>query len=197
MEAFLRDVNGAFPNLDLERQDILHVYAGHLPAKRRGSSALAKEEMWIDHSNQGGPEGLFSVQGTKFTAARSSAEKGIAHIYPDRTVSRKRRDTFQKLCAERRRERGIFDYNWRPDTARSNWREHLSRIVEEESVLHLDDLILRRTSIGDNPKRALEVASALCDLFDWTEKRRRQEIKRVDEQFPRIHTSSFPVDERT
>ena len=63
--------------------------------------------------------------------------------------------------------------------------------------MHLDDLILRRTSLGDNPRRALRVAPELCDLFDWEEERRRKEIRRVEEQFPQVHTHSSPVDERT
>ena len=46
-------------------------------------------------------------------------------------------------------------------------------------MAHLDDLILRRTSLGDNPARALELAPVLSRLFDWDEPRRREEIERV------------------
>jgi glycerol-3-phosphate dehydrogenase len=182
-------VNEAFPNLGLERRDILHVYAGFLPAEQRGSSALAKEERWVVHSERGGPEGLFSVQGTKFTAARSTAEEGITRIFPDRTVSEERRDTFEQACAERTGEREIFDCDWRPRTAASGWQESLAQIIDEESVVHLDDLVLRRTSLGDNPARALEVAPTFCRLFDWGPDRCREEVRRVEAQFPRARES--------
>ncbi|MFB6231276.1 MAG: FAD-dependent oxidoreductase, partial [Salinibacter sp.] len=184
MDDFLRKVNEAFPNLRLNREEVVSVYAGYLPAKQRGSSALAKEERWIDHSARGGPEGLFSVQGTKFTAARSTAEEGITRIFPSCTVSDEKRDTFERACAERTGERGIFDYDWRPRTAASDWQESLAQIIDEESVVHLDDLILRRTSLGDNPARALDVAPTLYRLFDWGPDRCQEEVRRIEAQFP-------------
>ena len=61
---------------------------------------------------------------------------------------------------------------------------------------HLDDLILRRTSLGDNPARALQIAPQLCNLFDRTEERCRKEVKCVAEHFPRVQFPSPPVDER-
>ncbi|MCS3700169.1 glycerol-3-phosphate dehydrogenase [Salinibacter ruber] len=183
LDDFLREVNDAFPNLELSRDEILHVYAGHLPAKRRGSPSLSKEETWIDHSDHGGPEGLLSVQGTKFTAARSTAETVMKHLFPDRIVPKGRHDAFRKARSERAGERGVFDYNWAPPSSDSSWLEPLARIVEEEAVVHLDDLVLRRTNLGDNPKRALRVAPRLCDLFDWDEKRRRNELERLNDHF--------------
>jgi len=194
MDDFLQKANDAFPNLDLSREEVVSVYAGYLPAKRRGSPHLAKEETWVDHSNHGGPEGLFSVQGTKFTAARSTAERGLARIFPDRTISEEKRDGFLQACSERRGKRGVVEYDWEPSQADSDWRELLAQIVEEESVLHLDDLVLRRTSLGDNPRRALRMARQLCDLFDWTEERCRKEIQRVEEHYPRAYRSSVPND---
>jgi glycerol-3-phosphate dehydrogenase len=195
LDDFLRAVNEAFPNLELSREDVLHVYAGFLPAKRRGSSSLAKAETWVDHADQGGPSGLFSVQGTKFTAARSTAETGLNRIFPDRAVSEERRSTFREACAERSGERGVFAYDWDPGGDNASWREDLAQIIKEESVVHLDDLILRRTSLGDNPRRALRVAPQLCRLFDWDEERCQEEIRRVKEHFPRVRRSASSDEE--
>jgi len=196
MDDFLQKVNRAFPNLKLDREEVFSVYAGYLPAKRRGSPHLAKEETWVDHSNHGGPEGLFSVQGTKFTAARSTAEVGLARIFPDHTISEKKRDDFLQTRSERQGKRGIVGYDWKPSQADSDWREHLAQIIEEESVLHLDDLVLRRTSLGDNPRRALRMAPRLCDLFDWDAERCQEEVERVKVQYPEASERKSADEER-
>ena len=192
MDDFLQKVNETFPNLELSPEEVVSVYAGYLPAKRRGSPHLAKEETWVDHSNHGGPEGLFSVQGTKFTAARSTAEEGIARIFPDRTISEEKRDGFLQARSERRGKRGVVGYDWGPSQAQSDWREALARIAEEESVLHLDDLVLRRTSLGDNPRRALRMAPELCDLFDWDAERCEEELQRMERHFPHVCRDGSP-----
>jgi len=196
MATFLDDVNAAFHGLELTQDEILHVYSGLLPAKQKGSATLAKTDRWIDHGEHGGPEGLFSVQGTKFTAARAAAEKGISRIFPDRPVSDEHLEVFLRRRQGQSHPRGVFDCHWEPDTDDSTWRRELAQIVREEAVVHLDDLILRRTSLGDNPRRALRVAPRLCELFDWTEERCQEEIQRVEEHFPRARRSSSPTDER-
>lgn len=196
MATFRVDVNEAFPRLELTQDEILHVYSGLLPAKQKDSATLAKTDRWVDHGEHGGPEGLFSVQGTKFTAARATAEKGISRIFPDRTVSDGNVEILRRRGQGQSHPRGVFDYHWEPDTDDSTWRRELAQIVREEAVVHLDDLILRRTSLGDNPRRALRIAPRLCDLFDWTEERCRKEIQRVEEHFPRARRSSSPTDKR-
>jgi glycerol-3-phosphate dehydrogenase len=195
MEAFLENLNEAFPTLGLSREEVLHVYSGFLPVERQGSTTLAKTDRWVDHGERGGPKGLFSVQGMKFTAARSTAERGMAHIFPDRAVSEENLKTFRGHRARQSQPRGVFDYQWKPIPDDSTWREELAQIVRQESVVHLDDLILRRTSLGDNPARALQVAPTLCEIFGWTEARCCEEIKRVEEHYSRVSSSS-PVDER-
>ena len=195
MEVFLDNLNEAFPTLGLDREEVLHVYSGLLPAKREGSTMLAKTDRWIDHGERGGPKGLFSVQGMKFTAARSTAERGMAHIFPDRAVSEENEKDLRRHRTKQSQPRGVFDYQWKPTPDDSTWREELTQIVRQESVVHLDDLILRRTSLGDNPARALQVAPKLCEIFGWTEERCREEIKRVEEHYSRVSSSSA-VDER-
>lgn len=191
---FLDNVNRALPHLDLAHVDILHVYAGYLPAKGGGTTDFVKTDRWVDHSTRGGPSGLFSIQGTKFTAARATAEKGIARIFPDRKA-----DEEWSLLHEGRVEagapRGVFDFHWEPDTDEGGRLELLDHIVNEEAVIHLDDLILRRTSLGDNPRRALRLAPQLCQLFDWSQERCEDEVRRVEEHFSWARRSSPSTDE--
>ena len=59
------------------------------------------------------------------------------------------------------------------------WKEPLMRSIECEAVAHLDDLLLRRSALGDNPERALALAPEVCRMFHWNEERQRAEIDRL------------------
>jgi glycerol-3-phosphate dehydrogenase len=103
------------------------------------------------------------------------SEKTINRVFPNTqpvstTVSPP--DTIQK-------PRGIFDYYWYPDPKDNSWQIELKELIQTESVHHLDDLVIRRTSLGDNPERAMKIAPSLCQLFDWSEARSQQEIERL------------------
>jgi len=66
-----------------------------------------------------------------------------------------------------------------PDPTDDRWKLELASVIDQESVLHLDDLVFRRTAIGDNPIRAKKLASEIASLFDWNEDRRSSEIQRI------------------
>jgi glycerol-3-phosphate dehydrogenase len=178
----LEDLNEAVPALQLSPQDILHVFAGYLPAEQDGVQ-LAKKDLIIDHAKRGGPRGLYSVRSTKLTAARATAEKVLLEIFPNRDLAPPDMEAFSNMRSAKVAQRGVWDYGWYPDGGDDSWLKSLSRIIEEESVCHLDDLLLRRTSLGDNPFRALELAPELCGLFDWDSDRCQEEIERVEHHF--------------
>ena len=63
----------------------------------------------------------------------------------------------------------------------------LKYIAEEEKIVHLDDLLLRRTSIGwlgqvDNDS-VREIADVAGNVLDWNETVKNQEIQRVKDIF--------------
>ncbi len=73
--AFIAELNQAYPALDLTIADVTLVHRGVVPATVHGGTAgLAGHEQVRDHAAQG-VEGLLSVAGTKFTTARSVAER--------------------------------------------------------------------------------------------------------------------------
>ena len=74
---------------------------------------------------------------------------------------------------------GQFPFAWLPLAADTNWPERLRNIIHREAVCHLDDLLLRRTSLGDNPLRAAAIAPDIARLFDWEAPRRTEEVLRV------------------
>jgi glycerol-3-phosphate dehydrogenase len=183
---FLDDLNAAVPRMNLGRDDILHVFAGLIPVDQPGTLQFTKQDRIVEHARHGGPEGLFSMAGTKLTTGRSGAAAMIQHVFPNRPVSLSAEqallnpESFEYALAP---EQAALDYRWMPDENEPGWKNALQRIIQKEAVLHLDDLVLRRTTLGDNPVRALTLAPSLSMLFDWDADRRQVEIRRLEHHF--------------
>jgi glycerol-3-phosphate dehydrogenase len=58
-------------------------------------------------------------------------------------------------------------------------RAQLRKIIADEMVVHIDDLVLRRTTLWENPTSAMDLAPQLLDLFDWDVRRKRKELSRL------------------
>ena len=179
---YLADLNLAVPGLNLKREEVLHIYAGLLPAREQGSARLAVREVIKDHGEQGGPRGAYTVSGVKFTTARLVAEKTVEKMFPGRQAAEMRRADRPGGAVSSLP--GYFPADWQPDPADPSWQEQVRAIIAEQAVVHLDDLILRRTTLGDEPRRAVQLAPLLAALFPWEEARRREEIERVQACFP-------------
>jgi len=169
---FIFDMNQVVPDLGLSEKDVERVDAGILPASEAGT--LARREVIIRHRDHGGPEGLFSVSGVKFTTARRVAEKTMDRVFPGQ-----RRNKPQVPPVEANSGRWFFDYGWLPGAADSETIHALKVLIEEEAVLHLDDLIFRRTGLGENQRRVSELLSRLRPLFSWNDLRWQQECERL------------------
>ena len=78
VDAFLHQLNEAFPALELRRDEVTLVHRGIVPAvvHRSGVVTLEGREQIRDHSVDGF-EGLISVAGTKYTTARAVAERVV------------------------------------------------------------------------------------------------------------------------
>jgi glycerol-3-phosphate dehydrogenase len=80
IETFLEEINAAYPPAGLGRDDVLYCYAGLTPAaaEARGSEVRrSRRGQLVDHAAQGGPQGLVSLQGVKYTTARLVAEAAV------------------------------------------------------------------------------------------------------------------------
>ncbi len=132
---------------------------------------LAVRENILDHSKENGPKGLFSVSGVKFTTARLVAEKTIDLIF--------HKSNYKNIGGRTISNSIQFDFNWKPKKLDDLTKDFLIGLINSESVIHLDDLITRRTSIGDNPERALEMAPHICELFNWDNEQCQNEFNRL------------------
>jgi glycerol-3-phosphate dehydrogenase len=85
MQAFLDEVNEAYPGANLKHHDVRFSYGGLLPMSRNDSSVndvrLVRRYRIRDHQKEEGVEGLVSVIGVKFTEARHVAEKVVDLVF--------------------------------------------------------------------------------------------------------------------
>jgi glycerol-3-phosphate dehydrogenase len=77
VDAFLQDLNTAFPNLKADQKDVRLVHHGLVPAVvRDGRASLLPDPRILHHAAQGVP-GLVSLAGVKYTTARLAAQRAV------------------------------------------------------------------------------------------------------------------------
>jgi glycerol-3-phosphate dehydrogenase len=218
--AFLGFINAHLASAHLSRADVQHFYAGLRPLVDDGSGdtydASRRAEL-IDHSKEGGGEGLYSAIGGKWTTSRHLAEQAV-----DRLVAKLGKPA--RVCATATTKlpgapEGAFGavldrtpsaqqhiarlYGTHAPqmlalaTTNPDLRQQVSQsgdiaaevpfAVREEMALTLEDVVMRRTGIGQlgNPGRsALETCSQLMAAeLGWSEERRNSEIAAVEQNF--------------
>jgi glycerol-3-phosphate dehydrogenase len=174
INTFINDLNSLINNLNLKRQDVLHIFSGYMPVKEEGTNNLTTREIILDHSKKNGPKGLFSISGVKFTTARLVAERTINIIFKNKSngkITRKNLDPQNQIELDSKNK--IDDH----------LKEKLKMLISDESVLHLTDLVLRRMPLGDDPAEALKIAPQLCKIFEWDEARCELEINSLKEYY--------------
>lgn len=85
INSFLAEVNCACGWAGLRREDVYLVHRGFLPAAAASDGnarvKLLREGQLYDHEIEDGVEGLITVVGVKYTAARSIAEKAVNLVF--------------------------------------------------------------------------------------------------------------------
>ncbi len=81
IDAFLSEINRAYPDARLGRRDVIFFYGGLGPmsrvSARTGEVAIRKHYRITDHSRADGWDGIVTVMGVKYTTARDVAERAI------------------------------------------------------------------------------------------------------------------------
>ena len=148
VDEFLADLRDAIPGFRVTTDHVRRVMAGVLPAGRPNSAELSRRALFHAAADAGGPEGLYSLVGVKYTTAPIVAARAVAEILggepalthggPVLPAVREVPDwTTFALWADRD-----------PEAA----GELVDAIVREESVREPDDLLLRRTDWGLDPR---------------------------------------------
>jgi glycerol-3-phosphate dehydrogenase len=162
---FIADLNLAVPSLNVKSSDIRHIFSGLLPVKKSGGIQLASREVIVSHADTGGPRGLYSVSGVKFTTSRLVAQKMMQMLFVDRNQFRHRNAVISGQTSESGIQRGIFRLNEPPAIDSKDWRAALKSIVEDECVQYPDDLVFRRTNIWESPETAAMILPQIQDII--------------------------------
>lgn len=166
IEAFLAALNAALPGFGVRRDQVQRVLWGWLPAagsSSKGSSTPSGRAVIHDHGAGGGPRGLLSVSGVKLTTARAVAEGVLARVFAQRGEPLPAPGWIERPAAEP--PLALDDFIRLAGQDREAARTHLRGICERQSVVRLDDLLLRRTDWGLHPDA--QEAARLCAALGW------------------------------
>ncbi|HEX3944424.1 MAG TPA: glycerol-3-phosphate dehydrogenase/oxidase [Rhizomicrobium sp.] len=210
---FLKLINGHLQSARLTRADVQHFYAGLRPLvdDGRGSTynASRRAEL-IDHGRDDGVHNLFSAIGGKWTTSRDLAEKVVDTVVVKlgksaglctSAIARLPGAPAASLALPSEHIARMYGIRarlvLRLAEANPRLRQILSRsgdiaaqvafAMREEMALTLEDVIMRRTGIGQlgHPGAvALETcAQLMADKLGWTPDRMRAEIAAVEQNF--------------
>lgn len=175
LRQFIADLRATSVGLDLREDLILRVYPGILPATRSGQ--LTKRPVIVDHARRGGLQGLYSVGGIKFTTARRTADRALRMAFP---ACRPRPwEAIPNLAPLVSADVALSPVDNNLD------REALTRLAalaKDEAAVHLSDLLLRRTSLGERPDRARALAPALASAMGFSDLAAKEEFQRLERE---------------
>jgi len=171
VQAFLNEINEASPGLDADLNSISCVWSGLVPATYEGATTSSDRPVIHEHGKAGGPEGLISVSGVKFTTAPMLARRVINPI-PTRPMA-----PFPDVP----NWQGIQEvpgYGGRP--------ERLLEIARDESVRHVDDLVFRRSGLWRDAAQTLEHFPEIAAYLGLTGQEVENERARLMRAFERM-----------
>ncbi|HEX7183639.1 MAG TPA: FAD-dependent oxidoreductase [Thermoanaerobaculia bacterium] len=149
VQGFLAELNAAWPGLRAGRDQVARILWGWLPAAAEGSDAPAARPVLHDHGAAGGPAGLISVSGVKLTTARAVVERALAKVFALRGEPLPPCGDTPRPCPDAPLPLEGFVRLAASDPEAA--RNHLRGIVDRQAVVHVDDLLLRRTDWGLHP----------------------------------------------
>lgn len=148
VEEFLTTLTHALPSLELSPERVRAHLTGLLPARAPGSDRTRARPTVSDHGAGGGPRGFFSVSPVKFTTAPSLSRRLVRRILPrGESRSGPRGGPLPPVRPWRSLE--AFQALAERDPGRA--RGLVEEMVQEESVIHLEDLLLGRLDWGLEP----------------------------------------------
>lgn len=214
-EYLLTALHHTFPHLNLDESDVLAAFAGVRPVVRHGRMPPSREPrehvVWVE-------QGLVTVTGGKLTTFRVLARDALRAAaalgrlpFSSRTPPRAFLTSAVASLAERFplkarwlagrygplaealiRETETLAHAWEPiATTPFLWAE-LYWALAHEQVVHLDDLLLRRTRLGlVLPQGAVDLLPQLRDIIiprlGWKDARWEQEVIRYRNLYRRAY----------
>lgn len=161
---FLDEINEASPGLEADLESVRCVWSGLVPAPYAGAVQSSDRPMIVEHGRYGGPEGLVSVSGVKLTTAPMLARRVLDRIPGPPLTPLADEPCEQRLGA-------VPGYGG--DAA------SLSALARDESVLHVDDLVQRRTGLWQDARGTLARFDVLASAMGLSEEGAAAERERL------------------
>jgi glycerol-3-phosphate dehydrogenase len=161
LQSMIDDVNAAIPGLQLRRDEVTQVMAGLLPAREAGGTALTDRERLYDHGRQGGPRGLFTLSGVKYTTAPLVAEAAVSRALGER-ARLKQPTPRPRVTATPVSLLDAADAATCTDQAIIETVRHLA---QAESATSVEDILWRRTEWGLDPVHGPAVRERLTKIL--------------------------------
>lgn len=198
IRAFVDDLNSRLRGRPIGERDVLRVFDGVLPANASGAVTVSKTPRLVEHGKAGGPEGLLTVIGVKWTTARTVARAALPLL--DAPAAPPRRPGLSATAARsagERRAAGLAALGaTRPAWSRAlvdgnaSTGADVAWAAREEMAMTLAGVVFRRTTLGlaaDCPPAALEAAAGImAEVHHWFEQRTSCEIEAVTAEFGRL-----------
>jgi glycerol-3-phosphate dehydrogenase len=175
-ETLLAEFNRACPGLGLSGSDVVGRQWGRLPLKaglEAGPSATLAERPRVSGRSGSGPANLLTVEAVKYTTARAVAQDVVDGVIASMGLQPRACRTAETPLAGAGLSPGD-----RPPLA-----QRILHAAREEMAVTLDDVVYRRTELGDPPgpdREAVErAARILGDALGWDDVRRGAEAASV------------------
>ena len=157
---FRKEVEQAFPWARLDERRLVLVHRGLVPGEA-GPDGLATRPCFADHATCGGPAGILTVQGVKYTTARAVGERAVCRVLRELGLRKRTIRPHEPLPRARPLEGSLAE------------RTRLA--VREEMARTLADAVLRRLDLGTAGPPAEsdleEVARVMAGERGWDEGR--------------------------
>ncbi len=139
---FIQRINRAIPSVNLSLRHIRRVFSGLLPVHTVSKTDLTAREAIVNHGIRGGPRGLYSVTGIKFTTARKVGERAVAEI-----LRSKRPVAFAEEIPPIAQATGLLlDGALVAGMDRAEAVRVIRDVAAQESAISAQDFCLRRTN---------------------------------------------------
>jgi glycerol-3-phosphate dehydrogenase len=171
-ETLLAEFNRACPGLGLTRNDVVGRQWGRLPLKaglEAGPAATLAERPRVSGWSGSGPANLLTVEAVKYTTARAVAQDVVNGVLASMGLQ-------PRAC--RTAETPLVGAELSPGD-RSPLAQRILHAAREEMAVTLDDVVYRRTELGDPPgldREAVQRAARIVGAaLGWDEGRRAAE----------------------
>ena len=171
-EALLAEFNRTCPGLGLSRSDVVGRQGGRLPLKaglEAGPSASLAERPRLGGRQGPGPANLLTVEAVKYTTARAVAQEVVDAVLASMGLRPRACRTAETPLVGAELSQGD----------RLPLERRIVHAAREEMAVTLNDVVYRRTELGDPPgpdRETIELAARIAgDALGWDEGRRAAE----------------------